>query len=96
MMNIQFQNGHFKKCNDWLASRYGEDQIIDWSLVPSKKPAVPCISDKENLNNSANQAPVESQSVKVEVKAKPPVDEFDEDDDAVQALLEAEACSSPV
>ncbi|KAM5433972.1 uracil DNA glycosylase [Microsporum canis] len=29
--------GHFKKANDWLQSRYGEDGLIDWSLAPSKK-----------------------------------------------------------
>ncbi|CAG8214344.1 unnamed protein product [Penicillium salamii] len=86
-----FQNAHFKKCNNWLAERYGPDQIIDWNLVPSKKPT--CISDKENLNASTNQAPVEPAIAKAE--AQPPVDEFD-DDDAIQALVEAEARSSPV
>jgi uracil-DNA glycosylase len=58
---------------------------------------VPCISDKENSNSntSANQATIEPHSVKAEVKAKPPIDEFD-DDDAIEALVEAEACSSSV
>jgi uracil-DNA glycosylase len=55
---------------------------------------VACISDKENSNASANQALIESQSAKDEVKAEA-VDEFD-DDDAIEALVEAEACSSPV
>ncbi|KAJ5339100.1 hypothetical protein N7452_005828 [Penicillium brevicompactum] len=87
-----FQNGHFKKCNNWLASRYGPEGIIDWNLVPSKK--APCISDKENLDASSNQAPADPETPKAEVKPKPPVDEFD-DEDAVQALVEAEACSSP-
>ncbi|KAJ5457614.1 Uracil-DNA glycosylase [Penicillium sp. IBT 31633x] len=85
-----FKNGHFKKCNDWLASRYGEDEIIDWSLVPSKKApsALTCVSDKETPAISATNPPVEPQ---VEVKIQPPkVDEFD-DEDAVEALVAAEA-----
>ncbi|PYH90544.1 uracil-DNA glycosylase [Aspergillus ellipticus CBS 707.79] len=27
-----FANQHFKKCNEWLAERYGADEAIDWSL----------------------------------------------------------------
>lgn len=61
--------------------------------MPPRK--APCISDKENLDISANHAEVKPQTAKAEVKPKPPVDEFD-DDDAVEALMEAEACSSPV
>lgn len=61
--------------------------------MPAKK--TPCISDKENLEIPANHAEVKPQTVKAEVTSKPPVDEFD-DDDAVEALIEAEACSSPV
>ena len=25
-----FGNGHFKKANDWLQTRYGKDGLIDW------------------------------------------------------------------
>jgi uracil-DNA glycosylase len=28
----QFDCGHFKKANEWLSERYGEDEEIDWSL----------------------------------------------------------------
>jgi len=31
-----FNCGHFKKCNDWLAERYGEDSRIDWSLTTGR------------------------------------------------------------
>lgn len=31
--------GHFKKCNEWLALRYGENGVIDWDLNPSAKKA---------------------------------------------------------
>ncbi|KAJ5121206.1 Uracil-DNA glycosylase [Penicillium bovifimosum] len=85
-----FQNGHFKKCNDWLALRYGEDEMIDWSLVPSQKaPSAPkCVSDKENSTTLANKAPIEANP---EVKIQPvKVDEFD-DDEAIEALVAAEA-----
>lgn len=27
-----FECGHFRKCNEWLVSRYGEDGGIDWDL----------------------------------------------------------------
>lgn len=68
--------------------------------MPSKKPLAPCAPDKENSAASANNVPVEPQSAKTEdVKVQPSkVDEFD-DDDAVEALVAAEATqrsSNPV
>lgn len=27
-----FDCGHFKKTNEWLIERHGEDALIDWSL----------------------------------------------------------------
>lgn len=27
-----FDCGHFKKANEWLKERYGEDGVIDWNL----------------------------------------------------------------
>jgi hypothetical protein len=35
----KFECGHFKKANEWLGDRYGEDGEIDWSLnaEPAKK-----------------------------------------------------------
>lgn len=29
---IQFDCGHFKKCNEWLEQRYGKGGGIDWDL----------------------------------------------------------------
>jgi uracil-DNA glycosylase len=62
--------------------------------VPSKKPLAPCAPDKENSAASAN-VPVKPQSVMTEdVKVQPSkVDEFD-DDDAVEALVAAEAAEN--
>ncbi|KAM4058430.1 uracil DNA glycosylase superfamily protein [Hirsutella rhossiliensis] len=36
--------GHFKKANEWLVTRYGDEGEIDWALTPgtsTKKPVVP-------------------------------------------------------
>ncbi|KAI1082051.1 uracil-DNA glycosylase [Whalleya microplaca] len=35
-----FDCGHFRKANEWLRTRYGEDGVIDWNLNPAaaKKP----------------------------------------------------------
>lgn len=33
-----FDCGHFRKANEWLASRYGDDGEIDWSLGPHATP----------------------------------------------------------
>ena len=68
--------------------------------MPSKKPLAPCAPDKENVAASANTVPVELQSAKTEdVKVQPSkIEEFD-DDDAIEALVAAEAAersSNPV
>lgn len=93
-MYNQFDNGHFKKCNDWLVERYGGDGIIDWSLVPSKKVIVPPTADKENSTVLANvfSSPAGKSEGKVTsaaVQANPEEDEFD-DADALEALVAAE------
>lgn len=87
---MQFDNGHFKKCNDWLAERYGEDGIIDWSLVPSKKAVVSPAAGKENSAALANvSSPIEKSGETVEGDSVKSEDEFD-DDDALEALVAAE------
>jgi uracil-DNA glycosylase len=30
--DVQFDAGHFRKCNEWLEQRYGKDGGIDWDL----------------------------------------------------------------
>ncbi|KAJ5670209.1 Uracil-DNA glycosylase [Penicillium maclennaniae] len=89
-----FDNGHFRKCNDWLASRYGDDEIIDWSLVPTKHSISPS-SNKENSSVlaknalSTRNAPASCPD-KEETKQFPVEDEFD-DADVLEALAEVEA-----
>jgi uracil-DNA glycosylase len=92
--HYQFDNGHFRKCNDWLALRYGDDEVIDWSLVPTKvKPTAP-----SNKENSATLGNVASVTTKVSKPSCPdedptvdacPADEFD-DADALAALAAIE------
>lgn len=37
-----FGNQHFKKANEWLREKYGEEGVIDWTkLEPESKPAKP-------------------------------------------------------
>ncbi|GLI77022.1 uracil DNA glycosylase [Penicillium ochrochloron] len=85
-----FDNGHFKKCNDWLAERYGQDGIIDWSLVPGKKAVVvPPVAEKENSAALANVSSSPVQKSDETVKSAAVEDEFD-DDDALEALVAAE------
>ena len=91
----QFDNGHFKKCNDWLASRYGDDGIIDWSLVPTKKSTPTLLPNKENPSTMA-KVPLSPKTApgpcpsKEESKPCPVDDEFD-DADVLEALAEVEA-----
>jgi len=38
---LQFDCQHFKKTNEWLKERYGEDAEIEWSLdVPPEKAGI--------------------------------------------------------
>lgn len=63
---IKLTCGHFKKANEWLQSRYGDDAIIDWSLDsgPSK---------------TVTQTAVAASSVSVAEKAKEKVTETTKD-----------------
>jgi uracil-DNA glycosylase len=33
-----FGNGHFKKANEWLKEKYGEDGMIDWCTIDPEEP----------------------------------------------------------
>lgn len=96
---MQFHNGHFKKCNDWLAERYGVDEIIDWNLTETNND--PLLTDKlenqkemvkpdDDENGPEVQPAVEADRVTKTSTAK---DEFEEDTDALEALAAAEAAS---
>ncbi|KAJ5102852.1 Uracil-DNA glycosylase [Penicillium argentinense] len=96
-----FGNGHFLKCNEWLASRYGDEGVIDWTLVPTPKTALvasPPTSDKENSSTLANVPPTTTKTsgtdTKCTLEKEQAKDEFD-DDDALEALVEAEKSDPP-
>ncbi|KAK2733459.1 hypothetical protein FQN57_002113 [Myotisia sp. PD_48] len=58
-----FDCGHFKKANDWLSERYGNDGPVDWSLsqtstiisVPKPTPVSKLTSPENDTQNNANQ-----------------------------------------
>lgn len=33
-----FGNGHFRKANEWLKEKYGEDGMIDWCTIDPEEP----------------------------------------------------------
>ncbi|KAL4874181.1 hypothetical protein BDV12DRAFT_3478 [Aspergillus spectabilis] len=98
-----FNNQHFKKCNEWLAERYGSDGIIDWSLFPSKETSAAPLSVVESSSVVANQSAQDKQTVTqsakevvVTKKSTKPVeedDEFEDDIDALEALAASEDSS---
>ncbi|KAI9899122.1 hypothetical protein N3K66_005583 [Trichothecium roseum] len=49
-----FDCGHFRKANEWLINRYGEDGEVDWALVPgntTKAPEKKEVADEKNKEN---------------------------------------------
>ncbi|KAF7155026.1 hypothetical protein CNMCM5623_005234 [Aspergillus felis] len=100
-----FNNGHFKRCNEWLAERYGPDGIIDWSLTPKTKTGGPlaAISDPSpviaQVKTSTAKLPdsdPSGESKVASVKLMDPdgsLDEFDDDVDALEVLAAAEAAT---
>jgi uracil-DNA glycosylase len=89
-----FDCGHFKKANEWLIKRYGEDGEIDWALRPgtttkaSSKPKAPEVKavdvvkvmGKENVEK-ADVAKGRKAAVADEL------DDLDDDEDALQEVM---------
>ena len=97
---MQFSNGHFKKCNEWLAERYGPDEVIDWSLTPATStiaPSAPHIPHpqtdgaKSNVENTT-EAPTLKEDNKT-AKTSRAAEEFEDDLDAFEALVETASTS---
>ncbi|GAA84193.1 hypothetical protein ASPFODRAFT_471609 [Aspergillus luchuensis CBS 106.47] len=96
-----FGNQHFKKCNEWLAERYGADEVIDWSLTSKSKISSPFTTIQSPALTGAPKKSIAKESdaslVKEEVskttepaKSTEAVDEFEDDLDALEALAAAE------
>ncbi|KAL4885374.1 uracil-DNA glycosylase-like protein [Aspergillus karnatakaensis] len=98
-----FNNQHFKKCNEWLAERYGPDEIIDWSLISSKESSTAPLSVVQNSSVIVNHQPQDRKAVVETAKdavvtkgSMQPVeddDEFEDDIDALEALAASEDSS---
>ncbi|KAL4901955.1 hypothetical protein BDW74DRAFT_68706 [Aspergillus multicolor] len=95
-----FHNQHFKKCNEWLAVRYGPDEIIDWSLVPERETSTARLAVFQKTpvhNDQSTQQQVLNESTNQDIiaaKLSEPAseeDEFEEDLDALEALAASEA-----
>ncbi|KAL4801404.1 uracil-DNA glycosylase-like protein [Aspergillus unguis] len=98
-----FDNQHFKKCNDWLARRYGPDGVIDWSLVPKKEVPTAPLANIESSSVVVNQSTEGNQTTTKSTKETTIAtqsddqneedDEFSEDVDALEALVATEEVS---
>ncbi|KAL2809298.1 uracil-DNA glycosylase-like protein [Aspergillus granulosus] len=104
-----FDNQHFKKCNDWLAERYGADGVIDWSLTTTKDkastaPLAVVQSSSVVVNKSTNSPSQDKKQTVTELtketvvatkpSTSPQDDEFEEDLDALEALAAVDESSS--
>ncbi|KAI0417103.1 uracil-DNA glycosylase [Xylaria grammica] len=50
-----FDCGHFRKTNEWLRSRYGEDGEIDWNLNPAGVPTTSAAEKKNSQETSKSE-----------------------------------------
>ncbi|KAL4960935.1 uracil-DNA glycosylase [Aspergillus stella-maris] len=93
-----FNNQHFKKCNDWLAERYGPDGVIDWRLVPKKESPIapPAVVQSPSVAVNQQQKQAVTSSTKGEIttiksnKPNQEDDEFEEDLDVLEAIAASE------
>ena len=93
-----FDCGHFKKTNEWLVTRYGDDGEIDWALAPgnSTKAKTPSNADggEEQMKGSETNGEDATQNEEQKtnkVKAKAELDMTSDDEAALEeALKEAE------
>ncbi|GAB1195296.1 hypothetical protein APSETT444_004554 [Aspergillus pseudonomiae] len=90
-------------CNEWLAERYGPDEVIDWSLTSGTKTTSPLgtiqspsasvdklaySGAKRSKSQAAELADVVTQPLELQ-----DTDEFDDDTDALEALAATETAS---
>ncbi|KAK2762812.1 uracil DNA glycosylase [Arachnomyces sp. PD_36] len=100
-----FTCGHFKKANEWLRQRYGDEGMIEWSLTPTNsvlKPAASTAGTSTDSSTTAKSKEGTSPAVSAPaLPAAPPPkpdadDDFDDDDvDALEALAASEADGIP-
>lgn len=83
--------GHFKKANEWLVERYGEDADIDWGLSPNvstkKDPAAPGEKEKEKAKAEAMAAEEEGKKKAAPAKVKIEESFGSDDEDALEEAM---------
>lgn len=100
-----FNCGHFKKCNEWLAERYGQDEIIDWSFTPITTIVPQAVTAPVEVTVVVKQGDVDAAKLVTSaeddkentafVKLDGADDDFGPDDvDAFEALVAAESTIS--
>ncbi|GKT43159.1 uracil-regulated protein 1 [Colletotrichum spaethianum] len=62
-----FDCGHFKKANEWLATRYGAGAEIDWDLSGAKKVETTVVETKKAETDESGEV----EKVETEVKTSP-------------------------
>ncbi len=67
---LQFECGHFRKANEWLAQRYGPDGEIDWNLGDEPAAVEPA---KEKAVNKAPPAAAPAQAAAAAAASPPAV-----------------------
>ncbi|KAK2777440.1 uracil DNA glycosylase [Onygenales sp. PD_12] len=89
-----FSCGHFKKANEWLRERYGDDGVIDWNLATAPSKAVPArASVKAETATAAAETKVVAtaeSAATVNKFIEGNGDSSEEDIEALEALAEAE------
>jgi hypothetical protein len=96
--------GHFKKANQWLRERYGDDGVIDWNLGGSNSTAAlqAQLAVGQGALSAAEKQTLTATETKIAIAAEgtpenvadtlPVVDDSDEDDiEALEALVAAES-----
>lgn len=105
---FQFTCGHFKKCNEWLTQRYGEDGPIDWALtkgttILSKKTttvttaaistSTAAENEKKIISESKTSTTTEEKSANLKPETSKSADIYDDEDD-LEALEALAAAES--
>lgn len=95
---MQFNCGHFKKCNEWLAQRYGQDETIDWDLVPKNDGAeIPTPASTSTIPSSkekeepAKNQPTPQKQPAAETNNPKTITQKSTDDDALESEDDADA-----
>lgn len=87
--------GHFKKTNDWLAQRYGVEEVVNWDLnemKPIAKTGPVKVAEsaeevaRKNKNASNFDGKVDSTVTVTASQSSATFSDDDEDDDAIEAM----------